>query len=111
MVVRHQISVGEFVAFNTYLMQLTWPMIALGWVVNLFQRGTASVMRIHELLIAQPTIDDVRADAALAGVRLRGDIEFRALGLSYGNTRVLQDVNLHVPAGTSLAIVGPTGSG
>jgi ATP-binding cassette subfamily B multidrug efflux pump len=110
-VVQHRITVGAFVAFNTYLMQLTWPMIALGWVVNLFQRGTASVMRIHELLIAQPTIDDAKADASLNDMRLRGDIEFRNLNLSYGNTRVLHDVNLRVPAGSSLAIVGPTGSG
>jgi ATP-binding cassette subfamily B protein len=110
-VINHQIQLGGFVAFNTYIMQLTMPMIALGYVVNLIQRGTASVTRIDELLKATPTIDDSRADASLEGVRLRGDIEFRNLCLSYGDRVVLRNVSLHIPEGTSLAIVGPTGSG
>src|SRR6202020_449567 len=57
-VLTHRISIGDFVAFNTYMMMMTWPIIAVGWVVNLFQRGTASVTRINELLTEQPTIDD-----------------------------------------------------
>jgi ATP-binding cassette subfamily B protein len=80
-------------------------------VVNLFQRGSASVTRIDELLKAKPTIDDSKADPSLAGIRLAGDIEFRNLSLSYGNTPVLKDINLRIPEGTSLAIVGPTGCG
>jgi len=111
LVIQHKIEVGAFVAFNTYIMQLTMPMIALGYVVNLFQRGTASVTRIDEMLRAVPTIDDAHADAELAATRLRGEIEFRELNLSYGNTQVLRNISLRVPAGTSLAIVGPTGSG
>jgi len=57
-VVAHRISVGDFAAFNVYMVQLTFPMIAVGWVVNLFQRGTASVLRIDELLKQQPAIAD-----------------------------------------------------
>jgi ATP-binding cassette subfamily B protein len=108
-VVSHRISVGQFTAFNVYMVQLTWPMIAVGWVVNLFQRGTASVVRIDELLKHKPAIaDEPAASAALAD----GDIEFRHLNFAYPNgPTVLHDINLHVPAGTSLAIVGPTGSG
>ena len=115
-VLSHKISVGEFVAFNTYMLMLTWPVIALGWVVNLFQRGTASVTRIAELLSEEPTIDDRAADAGLASRVIQGEIEFRDLNFGYGegaeqNTPVLHHVNLKVPAGSSLAIVGPTGSG
>jgi ATP-binding cassette subfamily B protein len=110
-VIHHQIQLGAFVAFNTYIMQLTMPMIALGYVVNLFQRGTASVTRIDELLKAVPTIDDSHAEASLAGVRLTGDIELCHLSISYGSRPVLKDVSVHIPEGTSLAIVGPTGSG
>src|SRR5216683_7285601 len=108
-VVSHRISVGQFTAFNVYMVQLTWPMIAVGWVVNLFQRGTASVVRIDELLKHKPAIaDEPAASAALAD----GDIEFRHLSFAYPDgPTVLHDINLHVPAGTSLAIVGPTGSG
>ena len=62
-VLTHRISIGDFVAFNTYMVMLTWPVIALGWVVNLWQRGTASVVRIDELLSDKPTIDDAEADA------------------------------------------------
>ncbi len=108
-VVSHRISVGQFTAFNVYMVQLTWPMIAVGWVVNLFQRGTASVVRIDELLKQQPSI----ADAPTAtDIPVTGDIEFRNLTFAYPDApAVLHDINLTVPAGSSLAIVGPTGSG
>jgi ATP-binding cassette subfamily B multidrug efflux pump len=112
-----RITVGQFVAFNTYMMMLTWPVIALGWVVNLVQRGTASVIRIDELMKEKPTIDDVAADTKLGPeTRLKGKIEFRHLNFAYTDTEgkpveVLHDINLEIPAGTSLAIVGPTGSG
>jgi ATP-binding cassette subfamily B protein len=111
-VVAHRITVGQFVAFNTYMVMLIWPIIAVGWVVNLFQRGTASVKRIDELLRAEPLIDDRAADPAIpTDSVLRGEIEFRDLNFSYGDTPVLQGISLKVPAGSSLAIVGPTGSG
>jgi ATP-binding cassette subfamily B protein len=112
LVVAHRITVGQFVAFNTYMVMLIWPIIAVGWVVNLFERGTASVKRIDELLRAEPAIDDRAADPAIpAGTVLRGEIEFRNLSFSYGETPVLRDISLRIPAGSSLAIVGPTGSG
>ena len=112
LVIAHKISVGDFVEFNTYMILLIWPIIAIGWVVNLFQRGTASVQRIDELLKAKPAIDDAAADPAIpADAVLRGDIEFRHLDFSYGQTAVLRDISLLIPAGSSLAIVGPTGSG
>jgi ATP-binding cassette subfamily B multidrug efflux pump len=108
-VVSHRISVGQFTSFNVYMVQLTWPMIAVGWVVNLFQRGTASVGRIDELLKQQPAISDT---PTAIDTPISGDIEFRNLNFSYpGGPPVLQEINLHIPAGSSLAIVGPTGSG
>jgi len=111
-VVAHRISPGDFVAFNTYMILLIWPIIAVGWVVNLFQRGTASVARIDELLRARPGIDDSSADAAIpTDAILRGEIEFCNLNFSYGGTPVLRNISVKVPAGSSLAIVGPTGSG
>jgi len=111
-VVSHRISVGQFTAFNVYMVQLTWPMIAVGWVVNLFQRGTASVVRIDELLKEKPSIDDAEAILQPSDQEFAGAIEFRNLNFSYGEgPPVLRNINLHVPAGTSLAIVGPTGSG
>ena len=58
LVLAHRITVGQFVAFNTYMIMLIWPIIAVGWVINIFQRGTASVKRIDELLKAEPAIDD-----------------------------------------------------
>ena len=112
LVLAHRITVGAFVAFNTYMIMLIWPIIAVGWVVNLFQRGTASIKRIDELLKSEPAIDDSGADPALpADIILRGDIDFRHLNFSYGDTPVLRDISLKIPAGSSLAIVGPTGSG
>jgi ATP-binding cassette subfamily B multidrug efflux pump len=112
LVLAHRISVGDFVAFNTYMIMLIWPIIAVGWVVNLFQRGTASVQRIDELIQAEPVIDDSAVDPAVAeDTVLRGEIEFRHLSFSYGETPVLKDISLKIPSGSSLAIVGPTGSG
>ena len=104
-----RISVGKFVAFNTYMVQLTWPIIALGWVINIFQRGTASMGRINELLIEKPEIIDT--PTLDAPPQIVGDIEFRHLSYSYNGAPVLHDINLRIPAGSSLAIVGPTGSG
>ncbi|HLB90675.1 MAG TPA: ABC transporter ATP-binding protein, partial [Terriglobales bacterium] len=110
-----RITVGDFVAFNTYMVQLTWPIIALGWVINLFQRGTASMGRINEILTEKPEIEDGaearRADKSVHATQIEGEIEFRGLNFAYNGTPVLHDVNLQIPAGSSLAIVGPTGSG
>ena len=109
-----RMTVGDFVAFNTYMVQLTWPVIALGWVINIFQRGTASMARINEILVERPEIDDSHAVKLGVGARareIRGEIEFRNLDFAYNGTPVLHHINLRVPAGTSLAIVGPTGSG
>src|SRR5437764_11272191 len=107
-----RMTVGQFTAFNTFMVQLTWPIIALGWVINIFQRGTASLVRINQLMQEQPEIVDApNVKAQAPEQQLTGDIEFRNLQFSYNGTPVLHDINLRVPAGSSLAIVGPTGSG
>jgi ATP-binding cassette subfamily B multidrug efflux pump len=112
-VLLHRIRIGAFTAFLTYMIQLTWPVIALGWVINIFQRGTASLKRIDEIMLVKPEITDDPAVAASGPPEneLRGEIEFRGLNFAYNGTPVLRDVNLRIPEGTSLAIVGPTGSG
>src|SRR5690348_2286655 len=111
-VLLHRMSLGEFVAFNTYIVMLTWPIIALGWVINIFQRGTASMGRINEILVAQPEITNAAVAPDLKQTQtLRGEIDFRHLDFGYDGVPVLKDVNLTIPAGSSLAIVGPTGSG
>jgi ATP-binding cassette subfamily B multidrug efflux pump len=153
-VVAHRISVGDFTAFNVYIVLLTFPMIAVGWVVNLFQRGTASVLRIDELLKQQPSIADAVATkpggpsfapTAKGGLSsasqspgppimqpdesrhpersegplyFAGDIKFQNLSFTYAHPvgqmptpEVLHNISLNIPAGSSLAIVGPTGSG
>ena len=140
-VVQHRITVGQFTSYNVYMVQLTWPMIAIGWVVNLVQRGAASVVRIDQLLKEEPAIadDETTSPASLsplpsrslspllsrsvaeasvvqpprsASTAITGDIEFRHLRFRYATgPEVLHDISLHIPAGTSLAVVGPTGSG
>src|SRR5580698_9744537 len=115
-VLQGRISVGDFIAFNTYMVQLTFPIIALGWVINIFQRGTASMARIQQILVEKPEIEDSeevrsRMSESRNPAQIRGEIEFRHLNFSYNGTPVLHDIDLRIPAGTSLAIVGPTGSG
>ena len=112
------ITGGGFAEYLVYMVQLTFPMIAVGWVVNLFQRGVASVVRIDELLQQEPEIADatmsVRGEMAAApAISLTGDIQFRNLTFAYtpDGPIILEDINLDIPAGSSLAIVGPTGSG
>ena len=109
-----RITPGGFVAFNTYMVQLTWPVIALGWVINIFQRGTASMGRINEILVEKPEIEDspeVKTASERRSAQIKGEIEFRGLNFAYNGVPVLHDINLRIPAGSSLAIVGPTGSG
>ena len=130
-VVAHRITVGQFAEFMVYMVQLTWPMIAIGWVVNLFQRGTASVIRIDELLKQQPSIIDESGTIQSSAIpttapalparnvaqkpvaaTLAGAIAFHNLTFAYNDSApVLSNINLSIPAGSSLAIVGPTGSG
>ncbi len=104
-----RITLGAFVAFTQYMLLLTWPMIALGWVVNLFERGAASMGRIQQLLATQPEIED-RAPGAVPA-RIQGGIEFRRLSFRYNGLPILRGINLVVEPGQTVAIVGPTGSG
>jgi len=144
------ITVDQFFTYNIFMVQLTWPMIAIGWVVNLVQRGTASVTRIHTLMTEKPTITDAEADPNLVAslsaqsssqtqplpatpssrpersaaerplysatgespIPIAGHITFNHLSFTYPTgPEVLHDITLNIPAGSSLAIVGPTGSG
>ena len=115
--IRGAISVGSFVAFGMYLTMLTWPMIALGWVVNLFQRGDASMGRLAEIFDAKPTILVTEPRQHLPPTRDGRTIEFRNVGFHYpsdtpGEPRwVLRHVSFSVPAGATLGVVGATGSG
>lgn len=105
------ISLGDFVAFGFYLTLLIWPMIALGWVVNLYQRGAASMGRLNRILEQTPAI--TVSDDPISLADTRGAIEFRGVSFAYPGTErlVLDDVSFTVEAGASIAIVGPTGSG
>jgi ATP-binding cassette subfamily B protein len=105
-----RITVGTFAAFNIYLTYLFWPMVALGWVTNLVQRGLASLGRLMTIFESKPAIND-SAVPMHALTSLRGEIEFRNLTFSYNGTPVLKDLNLQIPAGKTVAIVGATGSG
>jgi ATP-binding cassette subfamily B multidrug efflux pump len=102
------VTIGNFASFNIYMLQLTFPVIALGWVISLFQRGTASLRRLNEILLEQPQIKDAAEARDLA---VRGEIEFRGLNFEYEGKPVLRELNLRIPEGSSMAIVGPTGSG
>lgn len=129
LVIEGKISLGALIAFNSYLGLLVWPMIALGWVTNIFQRGAASMGRLNHILQAEPKIDDREArDIRDDGADIRGEIEFRNLTFTFPTPRngnaakrdgqpasenepVLREISLRVPAGSTLAVVGPTGCG
>jgi ATP-binding cassette subfamily B protein len=103
-----RITLGDFVAFVVYLSMLTWPTIALGFVINLFERGSASMSRILSLLDSVPEVDDRDAQP---GPGLRGALEIRDLDFSYDGRPVLRGIRLKLSPGETLAIVGRTGSG
>ena len=110
LVIRGRISIGEFVSFQLFLGRLVWPMIAIGWVVNLAQRGTASLARIRKVLETEPAIRD--EEPLTDPGELLGDVRFRNLTFAYREgTPVLSEIDLDVPAGRTVAVVGRTGSG
>ena len=104
-----RISLGSFVMFNTYMGMLVWPMIALGWVINLMQRGSASLNRINQILHEAPSIQAPAAAKPLQAVY--GEIEFRDVSVDYGNGSALARIDLRIHAGATIAVVGHTGSG
>ena len=109
-VIAGRITVGELVAFNAYLAQLAWPMIAFGWVTNLLERGMASWKRMLDIMDAVPVVRDEPGEN-YTRPHFRGGIEFRNLSFLYGDREVLRDVSFTVAAGETVAIVGATGSG
>src|SRR5205814_8212520 len=105
------ITLGQFVAFTVYLAMLNWPVVALGWVINLWQRGMASFGRIDEILVTAPEIESpVEPDAP---ARIRGEIEFRHLTFTYpgADRPAIRDLTLQIAAGQTVALVGATGAG
>jgi ATP-binding cassette subfamily B protein len=124
-VIARRITLGEFVAFFSYLTMLSWPMIAFGWVTNMLQRGMASWKRMLEVLDTTPAIkdaedrlkpdatarDQVRLKPHTTAASIRGEIEFRNLTFKFGETTILRDISVTIPAGQTTAIVGVTGSG
>ncbi|MGK7311638.1 MAG: ABC transporter ATP-binding protein [Candidatus Longimicrobiales bacterium M2_2A_002] len=111
LVIAGDVTIGSFVAFGFYLTMMIWPMIALGWVINLYQRGAASLKRIMAVFDTEPAIGEPREPVALEPVR--GEVEFRGVAFRYPGTErdVLTDVSFRVPSGSTTALVGPTGSG
>jgi ATP-binding cassette subfamily B multidrug efflux pump len=109
-VISGQLSLGDFVAFNTYLGMLIWPMMAFGWVINLIQQGTASLKRINSILSYPVEIQD---DNPLNIQSIQGRIRFENIGFTYPGTKepALKDINIELPPGYTLAIIGGTGSG
>jgi ATP-binding cassette subfamily B protein len=109
--IRGEITVGEFTVFNMYLFRLIWPLIALGYVVNLYQRGTASLKRMNAILAVRPSIADAKGMTTQPAIT--GEIEFRNLTFQYhaNDEPVLRDINLLITAGQTVAFVGRTGSG
>jgi ATP-binding cassette subfamily B multidrug efflux pump len=108
-VIQHRITVGGFVMFNTYMSMLVWPMIALGWVVNLMQRGSASLGRINEILHERPSIAAPADPVELGSVR--GEVRFEDVGMEFAAGRALDGVTLTIAASKTVAIVGHTGCG
>ena len=109
MAVRGEITAGDFTAFMLYLQRMIWYLIALGYVVNLYQRGTASLKRFNEILEAEPSIKDEPGVSEKPPIR--GAVEFRGLTFAYNGKPVLQDIDLAIEPGSTVAFVGRTGSG
>ena len=108
-VIDGRLTLGDFVAFNAYLTRLIFPMITLGWMIDRYQRGLASMKRIQEVLGTSPEIQDTAKTRAIG--TLGGEIEFRNLTFSYNGAPVLKDIDLHIPMGSTFALVGRVGSG
>jgi ATP-binding cassette subfamily B multidrug efflux pump len=111
-VIAGRMTLGGLVAFNAYIVQLSWPTIALGWIIGIWQRGVAGWARVRELLVTEPAIREPEGAAVALGPEpLRPTIDVRGLGVTIDERRLLEDVSFSVPAGATLAIVGPTGAG
>jgi ATP-binding cassette subfamily B protein len=109
-VIRGRITIGEFVAFNSYLVMLSWPMIAFGWVTNMLQRGMASWKRMLDVLDAPPVVEAYGASGVSRTIR--GAIDVKDLTFAYGDgPPVLRGVTLRIEPGQTVALIGPTGSG
>jgi ATP-binding cassette subfamily B protein len=106
--IRGELTIGQLVQFVAYLYLLSWPMIAIGWISNMFQAGWASLIRLQEIFDARPAIEDPIDPVTTP---IKGEVEVRGVSFAYGQTIVLHDISFKVAAGGSLAIVGPTGSG
>lgn len=109
MAVRGEITAGEFTSFILYLQRMIWYLIAMGYVVNLYQRGTASLKRFNAILETEPSIKD--APDVREQPKIKGKIEFRDLNFTYEDEPTLRDINLVIEAGQTVALVGKTGSG
>ncbi len=106
-----QLSLGEFVMFQGYMNMLVWPLIAFGWVTNLTQRGTASMKRLMEIMNETPSIAAPAAGSRAVPTPLRGEIEFRNVRVEHAGRPALDGISLRIAAGSTVAIVGPTGCG
>lgn len=106
----HKISLGSFVMFNTYMGTLVWPLIAMGWVANLMERGRASLGRVRELADERPMIAPPERPRPMPAA-VRGEIEMNRVSVRYGDRLALDNITMRIPAGLTVAIVGHTGSG
>ena len=106
-VVEGTLTLGAFVAFNAYLIRMSRPMMMMGRIVDEYQRAMASILRIESVLKEQPQPDQYQDD----GLAIKGEIEFRRASFAYNGQTVLRDIDVHIPAGSTLAIVGRVGSG
>jgi ATP-binding cassette subfamily B protein len=109
--IRGEITIGGFIAFFQYLGMLVWPMIAIGWIVDMYQRGTASLKRLNEIFEVKPEVNDDKADQSITS--LQGAISLQNLSFSYGEglPKIFDDISMSIDAGKTLAVVGPTGCG
>ncbi len=109
--IRGDITIGGFIAFFQYLGMLVWPMIAIGWIVDMYQRGTASLKRLNEIFTVNPEVNDDLADNSIT--ELTGSIRLSDLSFRYGEDLplIFNDISMQIDAGKTLAVVGPTGCG